>query len=326
MNKAFFAYRLPGEKKAVFLQGDIQLRSDHELTVQQAIIIHSFSGNHLVKLENLQQINAHDFIVHDDQSANKYHITSKPEYLTQFEGIMHAIQQKTIRKAVLSRIKKMPASKNVIEMFSALNDTYPNTWNYIFSSAEYGTWLGASPELLLNLHDSKIETVSLAGTRSSNTNQTWTEKEFEEQQVVTDFIADVLQKNQIEQIEISPRQSIQAGPVEHLKTTLSGKIHHQNQLASLLHDLHPTPATCGLPKLKALELIQKTEPHQREFYTGFIGIMDKTSATFFINLRCMKISQQHAFLFIGGGITAQSIAENEWNETEKKAETLTRFL
>ncbi|MBK7128459.1 MAG: chorismate-binding protein [Crocinitomicaceae bacterium] len=326
MKKAFFAYRLPGEKKAVFLQGDIQFRSDYQFSGNPTIIIHSFSSDQQLTLENIEKISEQDFIVHDDQSANHYHITSSSEYVTQFANIMQAIQQNKIRKAVLSRIKKMPLTKKVTEIFSALNDTYPNTWNYIFSSAQHGTWLGASPELLLNINDREIETVSLAGTKSIHSNQIWTEKEFEEQQVVTDFIKDVLIKNQIEQIEISTRQTIQAGPVEHLKTILTGKINTQNQITSLLRDLHPTPATCGLPKLTALELIQNTELHDREFYTGFIGILGNTSSTFFINLRCMKISQQHAFLFVGGGITAQSNAESEWNETEKKAETLSRFL
>ena len=86
--------------------------------------------------------------------------------------------------------------------------------------------------------------------------------------------------------------------------------------------MHPTPAVCGLPKEKALDLIYKTEPYDREYYAGYLGMVEKDTVDFYVNLRCMKIYENTAALFVGGGITANSVAKKEWEETELKAETL----
>jgi isochorismate synthase len=90
----------------------------------------------------------------------------------------------------------------------------------------------------------------------------------------------------------------------------------------LIFDLHPTPAVCGIPKEKSLELILQTEKHNREFYAGFIGPLDNDNAQLFVNLRCMKLTSKWATYFAGGGLTAQSEAEAEWEETCLKLKTL----
>jgi isochorismate synthase len=78
-----------------------------------------------------------------------------------------------------------------------------------------------------------------------------------------------------------------------------------------------------MPYRLSLDLLMKLEKHHREYYAGYlgpIGIDGKTDL--FVNLRCMKVLPKHLALFIGGGITADSIPEEEWQETEIKADTL----
>ena len=56
-------------------------------------------------------------------------------------------------------------------------------------------------------------------------------------------------------------------------------------------------------------------------------MVEKNSAVnFYVNLRCMKIYNNSASLFVGGGITASSIPKKEWEETELKAKTLLNIL
>lgn len=78
-----------------------------------------------------------------------------------------------------------------------------------------------------------------------------------------------------------------------------------------------------MPRKESLLLISELELHQREYYSGFLGPVGlKNRLSFFVNLRCMKVLEDKLALFIGGGITADSVPEEEWLETEIKAETL----
>ena len=73
--------------------------------------------------------------------------------------------------------------------------------------------------------------------------------------------------------------------------------------------------------------IENAEKHSREFYTGFLGPVGiEDLIQLFVNLRCMKVGSKGLILFIGGGITHDSVAEEEWEETEIKADTLLSVL
>jgi len=88
-----------------------------------------------------------------------------------------------------------------------------------------------------------------------------------------------------------------------------------NKLGKFLVEIHPTPAVCGFPKEKALDLIFDIEKHNREYYSGFMGTVNVENATnLFVNLRCMKILPEKLALFTGGGITGDSIPEKEWEQ------------
>ena len=60
----------------------------------------------------------------------------------------------------------------------------------------------------------------------------------------------------------------------------------------------------------------------RELYCGYLGLMDNDNTEIFVNLRCAKIYHNKLSLYVGGGITAESNPEDEFHETEIKAETL----
>jgi isochorismate synthase len=93
--------------------------------------------------------------------------------------------------------------------------------------------------------------------------------------------------------------------------------------AKMITALHPTPAVCGLPKLKALDLIKDVETHDREYYAGYWGPLEANGDfALYVNLRSMKIAENQLSLFVGGGIIADSLPQKEWEETQLKAQTL----
>ena len=59
------------------------------------------------------------------------------------------------------------------------------------------------------------------------------------------------------------------------------------------------------------------------FYCGFLGAINLQNQTnIFVNLRCMEIFDDKLVLYAGGGITAHSDPEKEWNETVIKCQTI----
>ena len=75
-----------------------------------------------------------------------------------------------------------------------------------------------------------------------------------------------------------------------------------------------------MPKNDSLSLILKTENHNREYYTGYLGLKNKKDEIdLYVNLRCMKVDKQEIKIYVGGGITKDSKLEAEWLETEMKA-------
>jgi len=96
--------------------------------------------------------------------------------------------------------------------------------------------------------------------------------------------------------------------------------------------LHPTPAVCGLPKKITKDFILNNEGYNREYYSGFLGEINKdfvskeNNTDLFVNLRCMQITDNKAFIYVGGGITKDSIPENEWKETVNKSMTIKKVL
>jgi isochorismate synthase len=92
--------------------------------------------------------------------------------------------------------------------------------------------------------------------------------------------------------------------------------------------MHPTPAVAGQPKEDAIQFIKGLEPHDRDYYTGFLGPVNqgKGEIDLFVNLRCLKITPDYLSLYVGGGITLDSDPADEWNETRWKAESLLKIL
>lgn len=240
------------------------------------------------------------------------------------------IRDSELKKVVVSRKITTQTQKNEFELFEQLLNVYPNAFKYLWFHPKVGMWLGATPETLLKVNKNSLTTTSLAGTLPVVANETpkWRTKEVEEQQMVTDYILTAL-SNKLTNIKVTTASSIRAGKVWHLKSIVKGDLDLETSLGEIIKVLHPTPAVCGVPKSLAKEFLINNEDYDREFYTGFLGELnfDATMTTHLcVNLRCMKLKGKNATIFIGGGITKESIAESEWNETQYKSKTMLSLL
>lgn len=253
---------------------------------------------------------------------------AKEDYLDIFGEFRKAIQSGEVAKAVLSRAQELPVQRDPWSLFLRIQDRYVSACCYWWYHPESGHWMGATPELLIAAMDNEVEIMSLAGTSmaGSVSQVSWTNKEMEEQLLVTRFIEELLNQYGGLVSKIGP-ETVQAGNVYHLRTTLKARI--DGGLDRLIRTLHPTPAVCGYPVRKAYQLIKKQEGYDREFYTGYFGFRsaDPVLATqLFVNLRCLKWHPGSITIYTGGGLTEASDMESEWQETVNKAGTLLDVL
>lgn len=259
------------------------------------------------------------------EDSNHFIAETKDEYLHHLEKVIDVIKENQLPKLVYSR-RKIFADFNQIDLkesFKKLCHSYPNAFRYIFIDGET-SWMGAFSEVLgkFNKKTHTFETMSLAGTLPVSEN--WTEKEIEEQKPVSSYIRNILKKYS-ETLEESETYDHISGNIKHLRTDFKTKILPED-LDTIIQELHPTPAVCGIPKDFCKENILKLEKFPRELYAGYIKIETEESIQYFVNLRCSKLYKNAIHLFVGGGITAQSIPEKEWIETELKSEAVLKNL
>ncbi len=258
---------------------------------------------------------------------------SKDDYIQQVDTIIEEIKNKRFEKAVLSRIKKISGdySDKISHIFSVLCDEYPNAFVYVFRSGSQ-FWVGATPEPLADVNNGSFETASVAGTKPFCEKylhfENWQKKELDEQNYVTRFISQVLKDFELENYKLTGPYIKQAGNLLHLRTDFSFETLNLNgSVGRLIENLHPTSAVCGMPKTETLKYITQVEKHNRQYYGGFLGPVGLANTIMlFVNLRCMRVFKHSLSLFIGGGITLDSNAAEEWEETEIKAETLSSVI
>jgi len=264
----------------------------------------------------------------------KFDQEAKSQYEDLVSKGIDAINNGEFKKVVLSRNEKLDLVEfDFAITFKYLIQLYPGTFSYCFFHPKIGLWLGATPEQLLKASNNVFETTALAGTQKVTAEEkvTWKQKEKEEQKYVTDFIVKRL-REVASSVVITEPYSIKAGSIWHIKTDISGVLNEDSTLEEVIDTLHPTPAVCGLPKKKAKAFIIENENYDRTFYTGFLGELNSSfahnanSSDLFVNLRSMQIKDKTAILYMGCGITKESIPEKEWEESVNKSMTMKRVL
>jgi len=248
------------------------------------------------------------------------------EYEQKLKNVIGFIKENDLSKLVISRrklVKYEGSSVNISQTFLNLCEAYPNAFVYVFLKKGQ-CWLGAFSEVLgkFNKKNSQFETMSLAGTLPVA--EAWTEKEIDEQKPVTSYIENIL-KNYSDSVEKSETCDHFSGNIKHLRTDFKAKIKAE-EVEKIIADLHPTPAVCGIPKDLCRDAIQKFEIHPRNLYAGYIRVETDDYIQYFVNLRCAEFFGNAALIYVGGGITAESSAQKEWQETELKADAVLKNI
>ncbi len=251
--------------------------------------------------------------------------TAAKAHRTRVQSALDAIASGTLQKVVVAGYRDYPVEGwDAVATFMRLALTYPQSFVYLWHHPAHTRLLAASPEVLVRIDGHFGLTYSLAGTKT--TSRPWTDKERNEQKIVTDYIIRRLLSRGWALSQDGPQDHRQ-GHLTHLRTDIRFILDHPAEaLPKVLRTLHPTPAVVGLPKDEALQWIAANEDFDRRYYTGFFGLKDGEQAAFYVHLRSLEVVDGRVRLFAGGGIVAGSRPDDEWREVQQKTDILAAHL
>lgn len=277
-------------------------------------------------------------IEHLDMSEIRSNI-GENRYLRAVERIKQYIRDGEVYQVNLSHRFERPFAGRPIDLFHWQNRYNPSPYAAYVDAGSFQI-VSASPELFIRLHNGRIETKPIKGTRPCldgndphslaanrrNLDELLTsEKEKAELNMIVD-----LERNDVARIcKPGTRRVLQPRTIEtyptvfHAVATVGGELRTGIRLSDVLKAMFPGGSITGAPKIRAMEIIDEFEPTARGIYTGGIGFigLDGT-ACLNIAIRTVIIAAHKAFVQTGGGIVADSDPQAEWQETITKARAL----
>lgn len=249
------------------------------------------------------------------------------------------IRSGVLRKVVLSRALEASANGpfDPVAALERLDAHYPDTLRFLFEPVGGTSFFGASPELLAEVHESVLTTAALAGSRRRG--RTGDEdavlaaellaspKEREEHQIVIESIIERVTPY-ARRVEAPAEPGILRLPnIQHLHTPVRADLETHFDALDLAGELHPTPAMGGYPVRAAVATIGELEPVERGWFASPFGWVDAAgNGKFAVAIRSAVAKRGHVRLYAGAGIVAESVPDQEWDETGLKFRPLLNAL
>lgn len=199
--------------------------------------------------------------------------------------------------------------------------------------------ISSSPERFIQIKEGNVHTRPIKGTRPRGHNEETdnknkeellsSEKDKAELLMVVDLerndLSKVCKPNSVKVTELFKLEEY--ATVFHLVSTIEGTLKENISTVKCIKECFPGGSITGTPKIRAMEVIEELEMLKRNIYTGSIGYFDfRGNADFNIVIRTIVKKDNKAYFGVGGGITYDSIEEDEYNETLDKAKALMRVL
>jgi len=190
--------------------------------------------------------------------------------------------------------------------------------------------VSASPELFLRIepdrYGRRIETRPIKGTAADATTLATSAKDRAENVMIVDLARNDLGRVcEYGSVTVPELCAVEPHPgLFHLVSTVTGRLRADVDLAAVVRATFPPASVTGAPKPRVLQAIEDLEPVRRGVYCGAVGWIDGDhgAAELAVAIRTFTITGGHAYLGVGGGIVADSHADDEWAETELKAARL----
>jgi len=241
-------------------------------------------------------------------------------------------------QVVLSRKFSFEADGDYLKVYQKLRSLNPSPYLY-HMKMDQKTIIGSSPEMLIRVTNDQIETFPIAGTRKITENEEKNEemkqelindeKELAEHTMLVDLgrndIGRVCDYGTVHVKELMEVKKF--SHVQHMVTHVIGKLSTKFDMYDAFKAVFPAGTVSGAPKVRAMEIIDELEPESRGAYAGAVGYFSFNGCCdFAIAIRSIFANGKSGFVQAGAGIVFDSIAKNELNETEHKANAMITAL
>jgi len=252
---------------------------------------------------------------------------------------LESIQQGAYEKIVLARGIELKADRpwQPLDTLNRLRERFAGCFTFSFSGGDARSFIGATPERLLQIRNGHLLTEAIAGSAPRGKTAgddakharalLESEKDLHEHICVRDSILRRLEKVGVEgQAEASPQLLLLAN-VQHLRTRIEAEVDESVHLLDILLEMHPTPAVGGSPREDAGPCIADLEQIERGLYAGVVGWFNHLNeGEMIVGIRSALIEGNLARLYAGAGIVEGSDPEKETRETEMKLSAMLDVL
>jgi anthranilate synthase component 1 len=300
------------------------------------IFCHSITeSNNIETIENLLQnksFASYSFSKTGDKNSN----LTDSEFIDNVKLAKKHCFRGDVFQLVLSRRFSQGFKGDEFNVYRALRSINPSPYLFYFDYGDFKI-MGSSPEAQLIVKDRKAEIHPIAGTfrRTGNDEEdavlakklSEDEKENAEHIMLVDLARNDLSRNG-HQVKVEKYREVQFfSHVIHLVSKVTGLLHEKATTMQVVADTFPAGTLSGAPKHKAMQLIEKYEKTNRNFYGGAIGFMDfNGNFNHAIMIRTF-LSKNHKLHYqAGAGIVSDSIEENEMQEVYNKLAALDKAL
>jgi anthranilate synthase component I len=243
-----------------------------------------------------------------------------------------------IYQVVLSQRFEADVDGDPFTVYRALRHVNPSPYMYFIRMGGVSI-VGSSPEMLVRVEGSRVETHPIAGTRPRGRSDAEdirlaeelkrNEKERAEHVMLVDLGRnDVGRVCQYGTVRVPQFMGLEKfSHVMHLTSIVEGKLADDRDRLDALVSCFPAGTVSGAPKVRAMQIIKELEPSGRGLYAGAVGYLDFAgNLDFCIAIRTVIMSKGRAFVQAGAGIVMDSNPTAEYEETRDKARALVRAL
>ena len=241
------------------------------------------------------------------------------------------IKDGVLKKIVLATrlVFRVNDQFNLINVLYKLKKNQSNYCLYVWKRNSEDITFGATPEKLFSIDQNTLYLEAIAGTSASSSKDNVllkSPKNIKEHKFVIEYLIECLKLLKITNYKKGQLKVQSFGNISHLYTLISSKITNVCPF-SLLKNLHPSPAVCGLPKEEALKWIETLENFSRGNYASPIGWVDSAgNADFRVAIRGARFINKQIEFTAGSGIVEGSICKQEIDEIQLKFESLVKQI
>ncbi len=252
------------------------------------------------------------------------------EYAQAVNRIKQYILDGDVMQVVLAQDFSSPFQADSLDLYRALRTLNPSPYMYYLDIDDCKI-VGASPEILVRMEDSKMTVRPIAGTRKRGLTPEEDsdlerdllsdEKERAEHLMLIDLARnDVGRVAEFGSVKVTEKMIVEKfSHVMHITSNVEGNLRQELSFIDAMKAALPAGTLSGAPKIRAMEIINELEPSSRGIYGGAVGYIswngDMDTA---IAIRTAVIKDDTIHVGAGGGIVADSTVAGEWQEAIQK--------